>query len=190
MKIRTDRLGVLLDQLIESANLSRGRLEGLTRDEYLWEPYEGMWSIRPAGSGTTGQAFGPGEWVLDYEHGDAFAPGPLTTIAWRICHVTSGFAGRWEWTFGSRSIDPELLVDFSPDVNVALHRLWHEIERWGGSVADLTDSQLETPGFGAYPRGLDPHIPFIGILWWVNRELIHHLAEVALLRDLFAREHA
>jgi hypothetical protein len=34
--------------------------------------------------------------------------------------------------------------------------------------------------------GLDPQIPFIGIIRWTNRELIHHLAEVALLRDLYA----
>ena len=38
-----------------------------------------------------------------------------------------------------------------------------------------------------YPYGLDPEIPFIGIIRWTNRELIHHLAEVALLRDLYAK---
>ena len=50
----------------------------------------------------------------------------------------------------------------------------------------MTDEQLDVPGFGAYPCGLDPQIPFIGIVRWVNRELIHHLAEVALMRDLHA----
>jgi hypothetical protein len=29
-------------------------------------------------------------------------------------------------------------------------------------------------------------LPFIAIVWWTNRELIHHLAEIALLRDLWA----
>ena len=42
------------------------------------------------------------------------------------------------------------------------------------------------PGYGAYPYGLDPQLPFIGVVRWTNRELIHHLAEVALLRDLYA----
>jgi hypothetical protein len=41
------------------------------------------------------------------------------------------------------------------------------------------------PGYGQFPFGLDPQLPFIGIVWWTNRELIHHLAEVALLRDLY-----
>jgi hypothetical protein len=49
-----------------------------------------------------------------------FAAGPLTTIAWRIGHLTSGFAGRWEWTFGGRTIDPKLMVDFSPDPGAAM----------------------------------------------------------------------
>ena len=49
----------------------------------------------------------------------------------------------------------------------------------------MTDEQLDTPGFGQYPWGLDPEIPFAGIVWWTNRELIHHLAECALLRDLW-----
>lgn len=189
MDIRTDRVGVLVDQLTQSAELSKGRLEGLSDTEYLWEPYEDMWSVRRAGEQRTPHAYGPGEWKLDLERGDPFAPGPLTTIAWRIGHVTSMFAGRWEWTFGTRSIDPDGTVDFSPVADVALERLWHEVERWVVSTEGLTDEQLDVPGFGAYPQGLDPQIPFIGILWWVNREFIHHLAEVALLRDLYRREH-
>ena len=49
----------------------------------------------------------------------------------------------------------------------------------------MTGEQLDKPGFGQYPYGLDPELPFIGIVWWTNRELIHHLAECALLRDLW-----
>lgn len=189
MDIRTDRVGVMVDQLMQSAELSQGRLQGLTDDEYRWEPYEGMWSLRPTGTADTAHAYGPGEWQLDRERRDPFSPGPLTTIAWRIGHVTSTLAGRWEWTFGSRSIDPDDTVDFSPVAEVAIGRLWHEVDRWIAGVEALTDAQLDVPGFGAYPHGLDPQIPFIGILWWVNREFIHHMAEVALLRDLYRQEH-
>jgi hypothetical protein len=187
MELRRDRVGLLLDQLDQSAGLSRGRLEGLTQHEYLWEPYDGMWSIRPREDATTADAFGPGEWVLDTEHCDPFAPGALTTIAWRLNHVISCFAGRWEWTFGARSTDPALVVDFSSDVDATLDRLWFEVDRWATSVAGLSDDQLDVPGYGGYPQGLDPQVPFVSILWWVNREFIHHLAEVALLRDLHAR---
>jgi len=187
MQIRTDRVGVLVDQLVDSKDLSSDRLTGLTADEYLWEPYEGMWSVRRRSEATTPNAFGPGEWVIDHDTSiDAFAAGPLTTIAWRIGHLLSGFGGRWEWTFGDRSTEPKLLVDFSPDPGTALDSLWDCIDRWVTSIESMTDEQLDVPGFGTYPYGLDPQLPFIGIIRWTNREFIHHLAEVALLRDLYA----
>lgn len=42
---------------------------------------------------------------------------PITTIAWRLGHLHSDFAGRWEWTFGERRQDPHLLVDFTPSAS-------------------------------------------------------------------------
>jgi hypothetical protein len=44
---------------------------------------------------------------------------------------------------------------------------------------------VATVGFGQFPSGLDPRLPFIAVLWWMNKELIHHSAEIALLRDLY-----
>jgi hypothetical protein len=187
MDIRTDRLGVLIDQLVDSKELSAGRLAGLTAAEFLWEPVADMWSVRPRGEARTPDAFGPGEWVLDHDRSvDPFAAAPLTTIAWRLGHLTSGFAGRWEWSFGERRMEPKLLIEFTPNPDVAMDTLWRWVDRWAASLETLTDEQLDVPGFGTYPYGLDPEIPFIGIIRWTNRELIHHLAEVALLRDLYA----
>ena len=189
MEVRTDRVGVLIDQLVDSKNLSSDRLVGLTPHEYAWEPRVDMWSVRRRGEAVTPNAYGPGEWVLDHDTSiNPFAAGPLTTIAWRLGHLTSGFAGRWEWTFGGRTIDPKAMVDFSSDPGVALDGLWAWVDRWAASIESMTDDQLDIPGYGAYPYGLDPQIPFIGIIRWTNRELIHHLAEVALLRDLYAAQ--
>ncbi len=187
MELRTDRVGVLLDQLVQSRDLSASRLHGLGDEEYLWEPVAGTWSVRRRGQAVTPDAYGPGEWVLDFERGDPFAPGPVTTIAWRIGHLLSMFAGRWEWTFGGRQRDPRDCVDFTPSASEALAQLWSWVDRWAESAESLSDEQLDVPGYGGYPHGLDPELPFIGILWWVNREFIHHLAEVALLRDLYAQ---
>lgn len=182
MDLRLDRVGLLLDQLTTSVELSRDRLAGLTDAEYLWEPASPAWSIRRRGDAATARAYGPGEWVLDLDRDPD--PEPVTTIAWRLNHLTSCFAGRWEWTFGARRTEPKELIDFSPSAAVALDQLWEQLDRWVKSVETLTDDQLDTPGYGQYPYGLDPDIPFAGILWWVNREFIHHAAEVALLRDL------
>ncbi|MDF2744630.1 MAG: hypothetical protein K0S88_6008, partial [Actinomycetia bacterium] len=67
---RTDRLGVLLDQLDRAREIAQARLDGLaspaslpkgaplaptngdgplTDEEYLWEPAPGAWSLRRRG---------------------------------------------------------------------------------------------------------------------------------------------
>lgn len=188
MEIRTDRVGLLVEQLTESSGLSRDRMIGITDDEFGWEPHGGMWSIRPEASVITADAYGPGEHLLDFDRATGpFDPGPLTTISWRVGHLVSAFAGRWEWTFGGRRTEPRDLVDFSPRAAVMLGRLWLEVDRWAASVESMTIEQLDVPGFGQYPHGLDPELPFIGIVRWMNREFIHHMAEAALLRDLYLR---
>ena len=69
--------------------------------------------------------------------------------------------------------------------------------RWDGAVRgcvpavagrprDAAGSDLDVVGRSQMPYGLDPDLPFGEILWWNNRELIHHGAEIALLRDLWA----
>lgn len=44
---------------------------------------------------------------------------------------------------------------------------------------------MPPPGLGAGP-GLpasDAAEPFVDIVWWVDQELLHHGAEIALIRD-------
>jgi hypothetical protein len=184
--LRTDRVGLLLDQLRTSVEISRERLAGLTDEEYRWEPAPGAWSVRRRTETATSHPLGSGDWVLEL-HRPEPVPAPLTTIAWRIGHLADCFAGRWEWTFGGRSIDPRTLTAFSPRAAEATEQLWFQVERWHTAVGTLTDDQLDTVGFGQYPAGLDATLPIIAIVWWVNREFIHHTAEIALLRDLYAR---
>jgi DinB superfamily len=184
MELRLDRVGLLLDQLESTCESSRERLEGLTDEEYLWEPVPGSLSIRRAGEATNG-TLGHGDWLLDWPRPEPDPP-PMRTTAWLLGHLYDGFLGRYEWTFGGRSADPRTLATFTPWAAEALDRFWALVDRWKEGVAGLTDEQFDVPGYGQYPPGLDPQIPFIGIVWWTNRELIHHLAEVAFLRDLYA----
>ena len=109
----------------------------------------------------------------------------MTMIAWRLGHLHVDLAGRWEWAFGQRRRPPAELVDFSPSAAVARERLWAIVDRWRGSVAAVTDEQLDTVGFGQCPGTDDAEVPFITVIAEVNLELIHHMAEVALLRDLY-----
>ncbi|MEW2164904.1 DinB family protein [Streptomyces sp. NPDC007084] len=110
---------------------------------------------------------------------------PVTTIAWRIAHLHFHFQGGWEWTFGERRREPKLLVDFTPSAALALERFWALIDRWRDSVGTLTEEQLDTVGLSQYPYGSDPDDPYVSVLAGANFEFIHHMAEIALLRDLW-----
>jgi hypothetical protein len=199
---RTDRLGVLLDQfdiararldgLVSPASLPKGTLlaprkgDGpLTDAEYRWEPAPGAWSIRRRGEAVSPRPVGPGEWQLDSATGGDPDPTPVTTIAWRLGHLHWCFAGDWEWTFGERRRPPAELVDFSPSAAVALERFWATLDRWRDRVAAMTDEQLDRVGFGQNPNSDAAELPFITVIAAANIELIHHMAEIALLRDLY-----
>jgi hypothetical protein len=68
---------------------------------------------------------------------------------------------------------------------VALERFWATLARWRDSVATVTPEQLDTVGFDQYPWSSAPEEPFITVIAEANLELIHHMAEIALLRDLY-----
>ena len=70
----------------------RPRLDGLTDAEYRWEPVPGAWNVRPRGTGTAPIEVGAGEFVLDYAFPPPVPP-PVTTIAWRVGHMTVGVLG-------------------------------------------------------------------------------------------------
>ncbi|MCX4811414.1 DinB family protein [Streptomyces sp. NBC_01239] len=110
---------------------------------------------------------------------------PITTIAWRLGHLHFQFAGAWEWTFGTRTQDPKQMVDFTPSATLTLANFWPVIDRWRTAVATVTEDQLNEVGFSQYPYGSDPDDPYIDVVAGSNLEFIHHMAEIALLRDLW-----
>ena len=63
-------------------------LGGLTDDEYLWQPVQGCWSVRPRSEQRTppNRWLPDGEWGLDLDYPDP-VPSPFTTIAWRMTHL-------------------------------------------------------------------------------------------------------
>jgi hypothetical protein len=191
VEVQTDRLGLLLDQFDSARGILRNRLVGLTDEEYLWEPVEGCWSVRRRGEARSSGAVGTGDWLLDSFDYAARprvepTPSPFTTIAWRIGHLYLGFSVRYEWTFGARKTPWDRIAAFTGSADEAQERLWTLLRKWRASVAAMTDEQLDMIGFGQNPIGMDPRLPFIAIVWWTNQELIHHGAEIALLRDLWA----
>jgi hypothetical protein len=62
-------------------------------------------------------------------------------------------------------------------------------QAWRGALVSCDDAALDTVGLSSYPYGSDPEDVFIDIVWWVNQEILHHGAEIALLRGLYRAQH-
>jgi len=162
----------------------RPRLEGLTDQEYFWEPAPDSWSVRPRGESQAPVQAGSGAFTIDFAFPEP-APAPLTTIAWRLGHLVVGVLGaRVSGHFGGPPVDYETFV-YAGAAAEALDQLDHMYNAWSQGVQSLGADEL------ARPCGSDEG-PFAdrsmaALVLHINREVIHHGAEVALLRDLYPR---
>jgi hypothetical protein len=182
------RRDLLLAQYNTSYEYLIERLQGLSDAEYQWEPVAGCWSVRRRAEAVTPHPIGAGEWVLDYERAELH-PAPVTTLAWRLCHIVYGQRMRCDYTFGTRSLQRDSLA-LPGSAQEALAWLTESHTAWHTGLEGLNEADLDVVGLSAYPWGLDPQLPFGAIWWWTNRELIHHGAEIGLLRDLWAAQPA
>jgi hypothetical protein len=173
----------LLDQLEQHwANQLRPRLEGLTDDEYFWEPVPGCWSIRRRAEATTPLAAGHGELVIDFALPPP-DPAPVTTIAWRLAHIIVGcFASRAAAHFGGPAAAP-WTWEYAATAAGALRQLDEAHDAWVNGVRSLdTDglARLCGPAEGPFAES-----PMAALVLHIHREVLHHGAEVSLLRDLY-----
>jgi hypothetical protein len=159
----------------------RPGLADLTDEEYLWEPVPGAWSIRPRAEAHTARAAGGGDLVIDFEFPEPVPP-PVTTIAWRLGHVIVGvFGARNAAHFDGPPID-YATVEWPGGAAGALAMLDEGYDRWVAGVASLEPSRLADPIGEAEGPWADRS--YADLVLHIHREAIHHLAEVALLRDL------
>ncbi|MGW0858323.1 DinB family protein [Streptomyces sp. NPDC002690] len=153
----------------------RPRLDGLTDEEYFWEPVRDCWSIRPRDTSTAPVSEGSGEWTMD-----SASPAPVTTIAWRLGHIIVSCLGyRVGWYFGGQDVDPRTFA-YAGTADEALEQLDEMYGRWNAGVRELSDADLDSP-----PAVGPERFPLVNRVLHVNRELIHHGAEISLLRDLY-----
>ena len=126
----------------------RPRLEGLTDDEYFWEPVDGCWTVRSAGDGT---------FTIDW--------------AWPPPDPLSLETVRWPGT---------------ADEAIAL--LDQSYAAWKAGVDALDEASLARP-VGPAEGPWSEH-PMAALIFHINREVMHHGAEVTLLRDLYRTTNA
>lgn len=161
---------LLADQLdFHWSHQLRPRLDGLSDEEYFWQPVPDCWTVHPDGG-------------VDFVYPEP-EPTPLTTIAWRLAHVIIGvFAMRNHSHFGGPAADYESWP-YATDAATALAQLDTEYQRWTAGVRALSDDDLNRPCGPAEGPYADE--PMSVLVLHINREVIHHGAEIALLRDLY-----
>lgn len=91
---------------------------------------------------------------------------------------------RADYTIGSLSMDADE-YRYSGDAAGGLAAFDPGVAAWRDVLVSADDTALDTVGWSSYPSGSDPEEPFIDMVWWVNQEVLHHGAEIALLRDLY-----
>ena len=147
----------------------RPRLDGLTDDEYFWAPVPDCWNVHPDGG-------------IDFVYPPP-EPAPFTTIAWRLAHVIVGvLAVRAHSHFGGPAADYQSW-NYATDARTALKQLDDAYRSWSDGVHGLDDAALTTPCGPA--EGPYADRPMADLILHINREVIHHGAEIALLRDLY-----
>jgi hypothetical protein len=158
-------------------------LEGLTDEELCWEPAPRACSVRPVGSAVSPAPIGQGDVRLDFGFDSVDATPPLRTIAWLVGHLTEVFFERYEWTFGSKRLRADSLV-FSDRAEPAVAGLREQVTRWSAAIDDLAEEQAFSVGLSQATE-IDAAAPFGHLVLHLNRELIHHGAEIMVLRDLY-----
>ncbi len=110
-------------------NQLRARLDGLTDDEYFWEPVPGSWNVRPRGTGTAPVQGGTGAVTIDFAFPPPDPP-PFTTISWRLGHVIVGvLAMRNAGHFGRAPVDYQSF-EYAATAAEALAQLDAEYATW------------------------------------------------------------
>jgi DinB superfamily len=178
--------GQLVDQLDwHWQHQVRPRLDSLADDEYLWEPVGGCWSVRNRAAVPTGIAHGAGQYVLEYAWPEP-SPPPVTTIAWRMAHIIVGVLGQRNAAhFGGPPADYDTHV-YAATAAEALRQLDEAYAAWTKGVRGLGEQGLARPCGPA--EGPYADFPLAALVLHINRETIHHAAEIAVLRDLYRNQ--
>ena len=184
--------------LIDLYTLSRA-LDGLTQDEFDWEPHPGAWGLRRREACTTPNASGAddGEWVSDHDwavveaadRGEATEP--MTTIGWLLNHfgAAPGLTAELDFVGGPTVATPDVYArmwghTIIPTVDEAVARFREGWSRMAGALRDTTDEMLEREVEGhPWKRG-DRAVSAM------LNEVSHHGTQICVLRDLYAHRDA
>ncbi|WP_193047433.1 DinB family protein [Mycolicibacterium baixiangningiae] len=152
--------------------LTELHLSALTADDFLWEPAELVWTVRPDGSGS---------WRPDWSEAE-LDPIPVPTVGWLTWHVT------WWWSVTLAHLHGDDVPDRTdvtwPGGAAAVTRIRGLAQRWRATLGALTVDDLERPS--AFPWGADSGRTVADTVLWLHVELTKNAAEIGQLRLLRA----
>ena len=162
----------------------RPRLDGLTDDEYFWQPVPDCWTIGRRGTSSAPSSYGSGDFTWDYDTTPG-NPEPFTTIAWRLGHLIEGLAQMNAIYFNGPSTSVETF-DYAGSAQIALCQLDREHDAWVAGVEGLGAAGLAEPQGTKSPPAF-AEAPVARVVMYTSVEVFHHGAEICLLRDLYLR---
>jgi DinB superfamily len=173
----TSALDLLRRTFVDSCESLDRIVTGLEDDEYNWEPVPGCWTVHRRSEPRARSADGSGEWVIDYEIPEP-DPAPVTTIAWRLCHVAAVNELYFDYAFGSASLSYDLeFPSCAADAVEWLRTTWPPLRKV------LDHPACDVDGLCRHNNG--ESWPFHRIFTTLVNEQVHHGAEISLLRDLY-----
>ena len=176
----------LIDQIESHWKLRlRPRLDGLTDDEYFWQPVPDCWTVHRRGESSAPMSLGTGGYTMDYAP-PPHESEPVTTIAWRLAHLTDVLGSPIVPHFEVLPADRPR-VAYSGTAEGALRQLDEGYDAWIRDVRSLGAAGLaRRQGALSPPEFADA--PMARLVMYTHVEVIHHGAEVCLLRDLYLRK--
>lgn len=156
--------------------LIRSRLEGISDDEYLWEPVAGCLSVHPNVAGSyTVDPVGPTEY-------------PFGNIAWRMAHLASSLSNHpvAAVAFGGAWAKPDLAEPAGTAAD-AINRLDRAYSHWHATVAGLSDADLARRLGSAAGQYAESTI--LDLILHIHSEALQRGADLCLLRDLYWHLH-
>lgn len=168
----------LLNDLLDLSDLAgerlKSRVAGLTDDEYFWEPVPDCWTVHKSGDG----------YWLDSSPLPP-EPAPFTTLAWRLAHIADVLqAERTASWLRVRRLDGTAPVPGS--ASAAVEALDHAHDVWRRRLSAVDPAVLDQPMgpiAGAYAENT-----VNSFVLHILDELIHHGAEVGVVRDLYRQQ--
>lgn len=157
-------------------------LDGLSDEEFFWEPVEGCWTVHRRSDTRDVDADGSGEWVIDYVVPEPEVA-PFTTLAWRVVHIAIVNYLYWDYAFGPATLSFDL--DNPGTAGEAVQWLARSQEALSRELARLPEADLDRPRLTNWGE----RWPTYRIFTTLITEQVHHGAEISLLKDLYRYRH-